>query len=60
MGDDERDSNGKNEGNNIMGDPSIIARRVLFEELFTKEELEDLEAEEEDEVCAQESAPGSR
>ena len=48
MGDDENEANEKN-GGEVLGDPSILARRILFEELFTREELEDLEADEEDE-----------
>ena len=51
MRDDKDEANGKYSGSTeVMGDPSIIARRVLFEELFTKEELEDMEAEAEDQM----------
>ena len=46
------DDKSKNEGgkNEVIGDHSILARRILFEELFTREELEDMEAEENEEM----------
>ena len=56
MSDDKDDPNGKHSGNaEVMSDPSIIARRVLFEALFTKEELDDMEAEAEDEMNMREA-----
>ena len=39
----------------VMGDPSILARRILFEELFTREELDDMETEEADELNMREA-----
>ena len=49
MNDDDKKTEA--EGNtDVVGDPSIIARKVLFEELFTREEIEDMEAEAEDEL----------
>ena len=51
MGDEASDkSNGSEGKTEFVVDRSIIARRVLFEELFTREELEDMEAEEEDQL----------
>ena len=44
MGDEKDEKKGE-----MMRDDSILARRILFEELYTREELEDLEADEEDE-----------
>ena len=32
-------------------DPSILARKILCEEIYTQEELEDMEAEENEEMC---------
>ena len=53
----DEEKNGKVEdGNEVIGDPSVLARRILFEELFTKEEREDMEDEEEDELNMREAS----
>ena len=49
------DEKGEDNGMDAYGDPSILAREILFRELFTPEELEDMDEEDQNEMDMKEA-----